>query len=192
MKIGILTFHRVHNYGAVLQAYGLQEYLKSQGHEVYVIDYYPKYLDCYNVHFDYTFFWKNPVLFLYKYLKYIFLYNHLSKRYQSFVSFVKNKLTLFPFSGKSKFSGFDYIVLGSDQIWNINLTGGIFDDVFWGIVFNNKVFSYAASLCRFSIKNEDEIYLRKALQHLNKISVRENFARNFFFPFCNIRTVLLL
>ena len=183
MKIGILTFHRVHNYGAVLQAYGLQEYLKSQGHEVYVIDYYPKYLDCYNVHFDYTFFWKNPVLFLYKYLKYIFLYNHLSKRYQSFVSFVKNKLTLFPFSGKSKFSGFDYIVLGSDQIWNINLTGGIFDDVFWGIVFNNKVFSYAASLCRFSIKNEDEIYLRKALQHLNKISVRENFARNFFFPF---------
>lgn len=28
MKIGILTFHWAHNYGAVLQAYALQEVLK--------------------------------------------------------------------------------------------------------------------------------------------------------------------
>lgn len=44
MKIGILTFHCAINYGAVLQAYGLQEYLKSLGHEVYIIDYRPDYL----------------------------------------------------------------------------------------------------------------------------------------------------
>lgn len=44
MKIGILTFHCAHNYGAVLQAYGLQEYLRSQGHETYIIDYRPGYL----------------------------------------------------------------------------------------------------------------------------------------------------
>lgn len=29
MKIGILTFHWSDNYGAVLQCYALQEYLKS-------------------------------------------------------------------------------------------------------------------------------------------------------------------
>ena len=29
MKIGILTFHRAHNYGAVLQCYALQEILKG-------------------------------------------------------------------------------------------------------------------------------------------------------------------
>ena len=29
MKIGILTFHCAHNYGAVLQAFCLQEKLKS-------------------------------------------------------------------------------------------------------------------------------------------------------------------
>ena len=39
MKIGILTFHRAHNYGAVLQCYALQEILKRMGHQVYVIDY---------------------------------------------------------------------------------------------------------------------------------------------------------
>ena len=39
MKVGILTFHRAHNYGAVLQCYALQETLKRMGHDVQVIDY---------------------------------------------------------------------------------------------------------------------------------------------------------
>jgi hypothetical protein len=39
MKIGILTVHRAYNYGSVLQCYALQEYLKSLGHDVWVIDY---------------------------------------------------------------------------------------------------------------------------------------------------------
>ena len=39
MKIGILTFHRGHNYGAALQCYALQEVLKSMGHDVWVINY---------------------------------------------------------------------------------------------------------------------------------------------------------
>lgn len=44
MKIGIFTFHCAVNYGAVLQTYCLQEVLKGMGHEVYVIDYRPRYL----------------------------------------------------------------------------------------------------------------------------------------------------
>lgn len=44
MRIGILTFHCAHNYGAMLQCYALQEYLKGRGDEVYVIDYRPDYL----------------------------------------------------------------------------------------------------------------------------------------------------
>lgn len=39
MKIGILTFHRAINYGAVLQCYALSEVLKKMGHDVFVIDY---------------------------------------------------------------------------------------------------------------------------------------------------------
>ena len=37
MKIGILTFHRSHNYGAFLQCYSLVEVLKNLRHEVSVI-----------------------------------------------------------------------------------------------------------------------------------------------------------
>ena len=44
MRIGILTFHCAHNYGAVLQCYALQQYLHSLGHDIFVINYRPKYL----------------------------------------------------------------------------------------------------------------------------------------------------
>ena len=44
MKIGILTFHCAHNYGAVLQCYAMQEFLRSQGHDVEIINYRPNYL----------------------------------------------------------------------------------------------------------------------------------------------------
>ena len=39
MKIGILTFHRAENFGAVLQCYALQTYLESLGHNVSILDY---------------------------------------------------------------------------------------------------------------------------------------------------------
>ena len=42
MKIGILTFHRAHNYGAVLQAYALKTFLVGLGHDVKLIDYWPE------------------------------------------------------------------------------------------------------------------------------------------------------
>lgn len=38
MKIGVITFHSAHNYGAVLQAWSLQEYLRQQGHEVEIVN----------------------------------------------------------------------------------------------------------------------------------------------------------
>ena len=42
MKIGILTYHFAINYGAVLQCYALQQYLRSKGHYVEVINFVPK------------------------------------------------------------------------------------------------------------------------------------------------------
>ena len=40
-KVGIITQHRVVNYGSVLQTYALQEKIKDMGYECEVIDYYP-------------------------------------------------------------------------------------------------------------------------------------------------------
>ena len=44
MKIGLLTFHAAHNYGAVLQAYATQEQIKEMGYAIEVISYNPSYL----------------------------------------------------------------------------------------------------------------------------------------------------
>ena len=38
-KVGIITFHNEQNYGAVLQAYALQETVKKLGCESYIINY---------------------------------------------------------------------------------------------------------------------------------------------------------
>lgn len=45
MKIGILTFHWAVNYGAILQALSLQEFLTHQGHSVEIIDFKPRQYD---------------------------------------------------------------------------------------------------------------------------------------------------
>ena len=44
MKIKTITCHDVYNLGASLQAFALQNYLESEGHDVEVIDYKPWYL----------------------------------------------------------------------------------------------------------------------------------------------------
>ena len=38
-SIGILTFHRATNYGALLQAYALQKVIENMGHDVKIVDY---------------------------------------------------------------------------------------------------------------------------------------------------------
>jgi len=43
MRIGIITYHRAHNFGAVLQAYALYKVLKNQGYDVRFIDYCTDY-----------------------------------------------------------------------------------------------------------------------------------------------------
>lgn len=45
MKIGILTFHNAYNYGAVLQAYALQNFLIENGFSVEIINYRNKTVD---------------------------------------------------------------------------------------------------------------------------------------------------
>lgn len=43
MKVGIITFHFVHNLGGILQCVALQRVLEEMGHDVSVIDYRPRY-----------------------------------------------------------------------------------------------------------------------------------------------------
>lgn len=112
MKIGIMTFHWAPNYGAVLQTYSLVNYLKKEMNaQVKVIDYYPKNLEpsFYNALKA-----RDPRriagnlrdLKKEKKIKAFRRELPLTQRY-----YTNQQL-------KSKKLEFDYILAGSDQIWN--------------------------------------------------------------------------
>lgn len=175
-KIGILTFHRAHNYGAVLQAYALQENLKSCGFDVEIIDYKPDFL-------KHNFFYINKKNFftIIKSFIYIglvpFLYYKLLLRLYSFSRFVDENLVL----SNEKYSdsnlqlnGYDYIIFGSDQIWNEHLTKG--NRIYWGDFpksGKSEFISYAASMETTSISDAQKERYCQYLKNFKSISVRE-------------------
>lgn len=172
MKVGILTFHCANNYGAVLQCYALQIFLQSLGHEAYVIDYRPDYVvRRYKVFSRRNWIVRDFKKTIKKLLSEPFLCIVRYKRNKGLESFIKNRYNLYPYSADK--SVFDAIVLGSDQIWNPNLTGKSFDEVFFGKDFHCKKISYAASNRTESLSPAEEAFYIEHLAELDSIGVRE-------------------
>ena len=176
MKIGILTFHCAINYGAVLQAYGLQESLKSLGHEVYIIDYRPQYLkDPYRLFFPERFKGCGVLRNFRFFLREIMTIPIRYKRRCAFNRFVEKHLHLESLDIQNEDNDFDCFVLGSDQIWNPQITEG--DSVFWGDApcFKGKrMLTYAASAGSVTALKEIDIdKLKSRLLKFSALSVRE-------------------
>lgn len=175
MKVGILTFHRAHNYGAVLQCYALSETLKTLGHDVEVIDYLPKQFAIeYSL---YPFRLLKGRQKLTQLAKLICVLDLKLKRRKGFNDFIK----LLPLT-KAKYNDdclpndyYDYIIFGSDQIWNPLLTNKK-DKVFCGDFEKKgaKFISYAASASPKVLTMEYENYYRGIIDRFDRISTREN------------------
>ena len=187
MKIGIITFHFPHNYGAMIQAYSMQQKLRSLGHETYIIDYAPEY---------HTKWYKKGRTLkecfensLFKSLKHLigYILNEptYSKRYKGFEGFRYTRMNLYPYDDFSDFSDFDVIVLGSDQIWDQPHTNYIFDGPYYGEGFKCKVFSYAASSKHKTLDDELKNGFKSRLDKLFSIGVRENSLRDLLQPLTN-------
>lgn len=177
MKIGIFTFHCVSNYGAVLQTYCLQEVIKSMGHEVYVIDYRPKYLmEPYKV-FSYDS--SSSYSYIAKckgFVRACLVTPIRWKRNRTFSKFVKNRLNLYKLDLNDESNDFDAFVFGSDQIWNPKITCG-FDKVYLGdfpAAKGKKLIAYAASVGSVSnLQSENIGYFLGRLKCFDKVFVRE-------------------
>lgn len=175
MKVGIITFHFAHNYGAMLQAYALLQKIKSMGHETYIIDYAPKYhtkrylrpsfLNCLS---------RNPIDLMRKLLSFIILGNIRNKRWFGFEEFKNREMSLYPYKPDSDFSEFDLVFLGSDQIWNPEHTNNRFDGPYYGEGFKCRVASYAASSRFKSLSRELKDGFHYHLKNLYAIGVRES------------------
>lgn len=176
MKIGILTFHCVINYGAVLQTYGLQEYLERMGHEVYVIDYCPGYLKKPYRIFDWK--WSSDfsvLMNIYYMLRKLLTVPMRMKRKIVFKLFLNRHINLYPCTLNSKHTDFDVFVIGSDQVWNPVITLGL-DKVYFGVfplAQGKKIISYAASAGSISNLKSYIDELRSLAISFDAISVRE-------------------
>lgn len=135
MKIGILTFHRAHNYGAVLQCYALQEILKRMGHDVQVIDYRQPWIEDFYSLFCWNMIRRNSSSAdeLFRYMKASLKKWLLAPRKSAnFREFRKEFLNLSLPCQEHIPQNYDCYVVGSDQLWSLHCLGGVLDKVYLG------------------------------------------------------------
>lgn len=182
MRTGILTFHCADNYGAMLQAYGLKNFLKTIEPDTEIVPYAPFFMTGRH--------WLIP-------------WYPGKSLIKMAGSAVRNFLTLTPdyFTQKKRMKTFrtryltpsprpvrtlkglenltyEVYVLGSDQIWNPDITFGLRKAYFGA--FSNRykkhVIAYAASLGGNSLDDSYDQEMRLLLSYVDRISVREKAA----------------
>lgn len=177
MKVGILTLHSQLNYGGVLQAYALQETVKSLGHDVTIIDRamfrkkgnFRGILDNRSV-ID----WVN---FIGRGLLGFGDFADLKRRLNT-NRFINRVLNLSPYSfftwnEAPKSLGVDILVVGSDQVWNPTDPNVLSTHLLEGAP-KIKAISYAASFGIKQIPAELVTQYHNGLARFKQISVRES------------------
>lgn len=154
-KIRILTFHSAYSYGAVLQTYGLFTFLKKHFKDVKVVDF-----RC--PHFSLTFDWKKIKSWLI---------------YPKFTEFKRKiKFTKQVYAEELRVRGIDadILVVGSDQVWNQNITKD-YSDIYLGNLGKStrRIISYAASIGKSELNENEKKLMGEMLPKFSEVSVRE-------------------
>ncbi len=172
-KVGIVTFHRAMNCGAMLQAYALQEVLNRR-FDTYILDYRCDELE---LVYKYKRSLKGYIRFL---ARYILRHNTCAQEI--------NRSTLFKnFSDKyfrksAKYTAknaykandeFDFFVAGSDQIWNPKWSKADWN-YFLDFADDSKKYSYAASFGGDKVEEQYKDKIASSLSTFKTILVRES------------------
>lgn len=172
--IGILTLSASDNCGSLLQTYALQRVIEDLGHSVSVINFdSPQSREMYNV------LPPNPLKHPKRLVQSLFRLQRLKKQKADYNRFRKTYLRLtdevfLGLDNVRKADGkYDYIVVGSDQVWNIRMSD--FDESFLlGWVQKSKKIAYAPSLGGSDFSQySDKEQLKKFLLSYQALSTRE-------------------
>lgn len=174
IKVGILTYLRAYNYGACLQAYGLQQALKKLWKYSEVIQYNDLQLKK-----NYkSIFHSKKYLKLFRFLLKPILIYKIKLKYTKFDNYISKKITL----SKDKInknqlkelnSYYDYFITWSDQIWNFNINNKDTSYLLDFVTKNRKKISYAASFWKKYQESWEMDLYRRYLSQYSHISVRE-------------------
>jgi hypothetical protein len=177
MKIGIVTFHYNNNFGAVLQCYALQRFVRELGHEVEIINYVP--LDG-----GVRPFWRGWNIksgnFLENAQQRIRQLRHQRSASAVFRSFREKFFSMSTHC--DSLAGFrnvakkcDAVICGSDQVWVFERSSPYFLDL--GATFKGLRISYAACCGHDHQRSEKFEEIRGLLRDFDFISVRNDFSQ---------------
>ncbi|MEJ6951740.1 polysaccharide pyruvyl transferase family protein [Natronospora cellulosivora (SeqCode)] len=165
IKIGILTASRTNNNGTDLQALAMQMMLNTIGVDAEIIDYKCKKLERSHKicpHLSTRDILKIPLRIFNNYTHYNFRKNNFKLSDKSYTEKNISKIE------------YDIIIVGSDQIWNLDITGY---DINFFLPFDMKQakkYSYAASLGKTDLQIiEDNYSISNYLKDFQGVSVRE-------------------
>lgn len=168
MLVGVVTFHNAINYGAVLQMYALQQVLKEYGCKVETLNY-----DCKKISKSYNIIRFNSAKELLFSLLHARSEIEKKKRFNDFVNkYINLSATLERKDLEEYSKKYDFVITGSDQVWNYNLTDSD-EFYFLNFVAPEKRCSYAASMAIDSIPAEKREFYRRNLKDFNNLSMRE-------------------
>lgn len=178
MKIGLLTFHTAANFGAVLQAYALQEYLMRIGYDAEYIDYQSPYR---RVIYDMPYrvrssFKSGKIIEAVYYLLGMPFINIRKKKFKQFSNeflHISKKTYYNEKELESTNALYDFFMVGSDQVWNPSNNG---KDMAYMLNFVNdevKKISYASSFGLSEVPDYIKDDYARYLQRIRHISTRE-------------------
>ena len=176
--LGIITFNRASNYGAILQAYAMKCVCENLGYEVHVVNYIKGIKDDDPTPIKDFLEANSKKKAVFKLVRNSFSCIWDKQRWQEFVSFRKkylNESKICATKEEVEELGYDAYVVGSDQIWNYNITGNAFDPVYFGDFGKDATcVLYAASSHDTPFPLDKELEFRELLSETKaEIGIRE-------------------
>lgn len=180
MKIGILTYHRSNNVGALLQNYALIHKLNELGHAAETIDYKCDYIEENNRLIVRRGIKETIKLLmqLFPFIKREMLFNHFRKVHIRLSSNSYNKKDI-----PKVLAYYDAFVTGSDQVWNLKLNGEDYTYLLDFVQSGKLCVSYAASFGYSKLPLQFQNQTIRELHKFSYVSVREESAKNILAEF---------
>ncbi len=171
-RIGVLTFHRCINYGSYWQARCLAEGLAAAGHEVEILDHDSSHVNARE--------WRcafQPKLPERTLRAEFAAYKAKGRKFlEAFDGLPMSRR--FPLAGPDTVTGYDAVVVGSDEVWNFRHPWYSGASLFWGDrIEAPRLISYAASFGNHDASDGIGSDWAEKLARFTALSVRDDNSR---------------